>query len=111
MGVRHAEGITDPIAVFGNHPERPIGPAGAAFAATNPDLLLFCAYHDFYLRALPLSGPDQASKDDTMVISTNCALDVTYSSDGWLYYSTVSAIYRARLDDLLLLHENNDQQE
>ena len=111
MGVRHAEGITDPIAVYGNWPERPIGPSGAAFAATDPDLLLFCAYHDFYLRALPLSGPDQGSQDDTMVLSTNCALDVTYSSDGWLYYSTVSAIYRARLDDLLLLHENNDQQE
>ena len=111
MGVRHAEGISDPIAVFGSYPQEPIGPTGVAFAETNPNLLLFCAYHDFYLRALPLSGPDQASQDDTMVLSTNCALDVTYSSDGWLYYSTVSAIYRARLDDLLLLHENNDQQE
>ena len=111
MGVRHAEGITDPIAVYGNWPDRPIGPTGAAFAPSHPNLLLFCAYHDFYLRALPLLGPDQASKDDTIVLSTNCALDVTYSSDGWLYYSTVSAIYRARLDDLLLLHENNDQQE
>ncbi len=111
IGIRHAEDISDPIAVFGSYPQEPIGPTGAAFAATDPDLLLFCAYHDFYLRALPLSGPDQASQEDTMVISTNCALDVTYTSDGWLYYSTVSAIYRARLDDLLLLHENNYQQE
>ena len=111
IGATKSEGVSDPIAVFGIWPERPIGPTGVAFAETNPNLLLFCAYHDFYLRALPLRGPDQASKDDTMVLSTNCALDVTYSSDGWLYYSTVSAIYRARLDDLLLLHENNDQQE
>ena len=109
MGVRHAEGITDPIAVYGNWPERPIGPTGAAFTATNPDLLLFCAYHDFYLRALPLSGSESTNVESTMVLSHNCALDVTYSSDGWLYYSTISAIYRARIDELLRLYELNTQ--
>ena len=40
-----------------------------------------------------------------MVLSRNCVLDVTASDDGWLYYSTISAIYRARLDDLLRLSE------
>ena len=108
MGFSQVEGFSDPIAVYGNWPERPIGPTGAAFAAERPDLLLFCAYHDFYLRALPLRGAE-TSKDDTMVLSTNCALDVTYSSDGWLYYSTISAIYRARLEDLLRLLESRPQ--
>ena len=109
MGATRSEGVTDPIAVFGTWPERAIGPTGVAFSTEHPDLLLFCAYHDFYLRALPMNGPDQASKDDTMVLSTNCALDVTYSSDGWLYYSTISAIYRARIDDLLRLYDLNTQ--
>ena len=44
-----------------------------------------------------------------MVLSHNCALDVTYNSDGWLYYSTISAIYRARIDELLRLYELNTQ--
>ena len=106
MGAAKVEGYTDPIAVYGNWPERPIGPTGVTFAAEHPNLLLFCAYHDFFLRAVHLVGPDHDSAEDTTVLSTNCALDVTYSTDGWLYYSTISAIYRARLDDLLRLHEN-----
>ena len=110
MGVADVDGYTDPIAVYGNWPERPIGPTGATFATEHPNLLLFCAYHDFYLRAVQLSGPDHDIAENTTVLSTNCALDVTYSSDGWLYYSTISAIYRARLDDLLRLHENRTAQ-
>lgn len=109
MGVSQVEGFTDPVAVYGIWPEgQPIGPTGVAFSPEQPDLLLFCAYHGFYLQALPLRG-SETSKDETMVLSTNCALDVTYGSDGWLYYSTVSAIYRARLEDLLRLHEQTAQ--
>ncbi len=110
MGKANVRDYTDPIAVYGNWPERPIGPTGATFAAEHPNLLLFCAYHDFYLRAVHLSGADYDSVENTTVLSTNCALDVTYSTDGWLYYSTISAIYRARLDDLLRLHENETAQ-
>ncbi len=105
MGVAKAEGYADPIAVFGVWPYPPIGPTGVAFSPDRPDLLLFCAYHGFSLRALPLSGQDANSAESTPIVSNNCALDITYSSDGWLYYSSVSAIYRARLDDLLRLHE------
>ena len=109
MGATGSEGVTDPIAVYGTWPERPIGPTGVAFASEQPNLLLFCAYHDFFLRALPLSGSQSTNVESTMVLSHNCALDVTYSSDGWLYYSTISAIYRARIDDLLRLYELNTQ--
>ena len=105
MGVTRSEGYTDPIAVYGTWPERPIGPTGATFSPERPDLLLFCAYHDFFLRAVRLSGPEFESAESTTVLSRNCALDVTYSADGWLYYSTVSAIFRARLDDLVRLQE------
>ncbi len=109
MGVAATEGIVDPIAVFGNYPELPIGPTGVAFAPERPDLLLFCAYHGFSLRALQLSGPNYDTVESTTVLSNNCALDITYSTDGWLYYSSVFAIYRARLDDLLRLREQNAQ--
>ena len=105
MGAANREGFSDPIAVFGIWPYPPIGPTGVAFAPDHPDLLLFCAYHGFSLRALPLSGQEVNSAESTPIISNNCALDITYSSDGWLYYSSISAIYRARLDDLLRLHE------
>ena len=109
MGKDTPEGFSDALAVYGIWPEgEPIGPTGAAFSPEYPDLMLFCAFHGFYLRALPLRGSN-TSIDDTMVLSTNCALDVTYSSDGWLYYSTISAIYRARLEDLLRLHEESTQ--
>ena len=107
MGVDSPEGYTDPVAVYGTWPERAIGPTGVAFASEQPNLLLFCAYHDFFLRALPLSGSESTNVESTMVLSHNCALDVTYSSDGWLYYSTISAIYRARIDELLRLYELN----
>ena len=109
LGVTETEGFTDPIAVFGTWPERAIGPTGATFSPEQTDLLLFCAYHDFFLRALRLSGPEYATAESTTVLSNNCALDVTSSSDGWIYYSTVSAIYRARLDDLLQLQEEAGQ--
>ncbi len=109
MGDANAGGFADPIAVFGLHGERTIGPTGVAFAPDRPDLLLFCAYNDFFLRALRLSGPDYSSVESTTILSNNCALDITYSSDGWLYYSSISAIYRARLEDLLRLHEQNAQ--
>lgn len=109
MGVTQAEGFTDPLAVYGNWPEKPIGPTGVDFAAEQPDLLLFCAYHDFLLRAVRLSGPESDSVESTKVLSKNCALDVAYSADGWLYYSSISAIYRARLEDLLRLHEQTAQ--
>ena len=105
MGVVGEEGFADPIAVYGNWPERPIGPTGATFVDDRPDILLFCAYHDFFLRAVHLAGPDHTTVADTTVLSRNCALDVTYSNDGWLYYSSIFAIYRAKLDDLLRLHE------
>lgn len=108
MGSNGVEGFVDPIAVYGMWPEPAIGPTGAAFSPDRPDLLLFCGYNGFYLRALPVRGAE-TSKDDTMVLSTNCALDVTYSSDGWVFYSTISAIYRARLDDLLRLQESTAQ--
>ena len=107
MGVDSPEGYTDPVAVYGNWPETPIGPTGVTFSPEQPDLLLFCAYHDFFLRAVRLSGPDYATAESTIVLSNNCALDVTYSSDGWLYYSTISEIYRARIDELLRLYELN----
>ena len=109
MGVDSPEGYKDPVAVYGNWPESPIGPTGATFSPEQPDLLLFCAYHDFFLRAVRLSGPEYATAESMTVLSYNCALDVTYSSDGWLYYSTISAIYRARIDELLRLYELNTQ--
>ena len=109
MGVSETEGFVDPVAVFGVWPEDPIGPTGSTFTTEQPDLLLFCAYNGFLLRALKLSGPDFTTVESEKILSNNCALDVTYSSDGWLYYSTLSAIYRARLDDLLLLYEQSTE--
>ena len=109
MGVSETEGFVDPVAVFGVWPEDTIGPTGSTFTTEQPDLLLFCAYNGFLLRALQLSGPDFTTVESEKILSNNCALDVTYSSDGWLYYSTLSAIYRARLDDLLLLYEQSAQ--
>ena len=106
MGAADAEGFSDPIAVFGLWPETPTyGPTGATFPLERPDLFLFCGYHQPGLHALRLSGPDYSIVAQQMKLSKNCILDVTASSDGWLYYSTISAIYRARLDDLLRLHE------
>ena len=107
MGVTQAEGFIDPIAVFGTWPELPTAPTGATFTTEQPDLLLLCGFTDFFLRGVRLIAPDYESVDSKLVLSTNCALDVTYSNDGWLYYSTPSAIYRARLDDLLYLHEKS----
>ena len=107
MGNESPEGYNDPVAVYGNWPETPIGPTGATFSHEQPDLLLFCAFHDFFLRAVRLNGPEYATAQSTTVLSNNCALDVTYSSDGWLYYSTISEIYRARIDELLRLYELN----
>ena len=109
LGKTEAEGFMDPMVVYGNWPEMPIGPTGAAFADARPDLFLFCAYHDFFLRAVRLTGPEYDTVESTTVLSNNCAMDVAYSNDGWLYYSTLSAIYRARLDDLLLLYEQSAQ--
>ena len=109
MGESETEGFVDPVAVYGLWPESPIGPTGSTFTTEQPDLLLFCAYHGFLLRALQLSGPDFTTVESEKILSNNCALDVTYSSDGWIYYSTPSAIYRARLDDLLLLYEQSAQ--
>ena len=54
------------------------------------NLLLFCAYHDFYLR-------DLSPEYTTALRARSCY----HSSDGWLYYSTISAIYRARIDELI----------
>ena len=108
MGVANIEGFSDPIAVFGEYRKSPTyGPTGATFPLNRPDLLLFCAYHIPALHALELSGPDYTTVERQMVLSKNCILDVTASDDGWIYYSTTSAIYRARIDDLLLLHNNN----
>ncbi len=110
VGVADAEGFSDPIAVFGLWPESPTyGPTGATFPLERPDLFLFCGYHQPGLHALQLSGPDYTIVEQQMKLSDNCILDVTASSDGWLYYSTISAIYRARLDDLLRLHEQSAQ--
>ena len=108
MGDANAEGFSDPIAVFGEFRKSPTyGPTGATFPLNRPDLLLFCAYHVPALHALELSGPDYTTVERQMVLSRNCILDVTASNDGWIYYSTISAIYRARLDDLLRLLEEN----
>ena len=109
MGVTDAEGFANPVTIFGEWPEASVGPTGATFTTERPDLLIFCGFADFYLRGVKLKGPDYDSTDSKMILSTNCALDVTYSSDGWLYYSTDSAIYRARLDDLLQLQEEAGQ--
>ncbi len=106
MGIANAEGFVDPLAVFGEYRKSPTyGPTGAAFPADRPDLLLFCAYHVPGLHALQLGGPDFAEVEGQMLLSRNCILDVTMGRDGWLYYSTVDAIYRARLEDLLRLAE------
>ena len=59
MGVDSPEGYTDPVAVYGNWPETPIGPTGVTFSPEQPDLLLFCAYHDFFLRAVPVQNTQQ----------------------------------------------------
>ena len=109
LGVTNQEGFADPVAIYGQWPEISIGPTGATFTAVQPDLLLLCGFSDFYLRGVRLKGPDYTSTELKMILSTNCALDVTYGSDGWLYYSTPSAIYRARLDDLLRLLEENSK--
>lgn len=111
MGVSNAEGFVDPIAVYGQWPDTPIGPTGGTFSKERPDLFLFCAFNGFHMRALQLSGPDYTTVEIEMVLTDKCALDVTFSRDGWLYYSTPSAIYRARLDDLLRLHELKLQDE
>jgi hypothetical protein len=106
MAIADEEGFTDPIVVYGLWPDIPTyGPTGATFPLDRPDLLLFCAYHIQALHALQLSGPDYTTVDRQLRLSDNCVLDVTASSDGWLYYSSLSAIYRARLEDLLRLHE------
>ena len=108
IGVANAEGFSDPIAVFGIWKISPTyGPTGATFPLGRPDLFLFCAYHTPGLHALQLGGPDYTTVERQMVLSKNCILDVTASDDGWIYYSTTSAIYRARLDDLLRLLEEN----
>ena len=107
LGKTETEGYRDPVVVYGNWPEKPIGPTGAAFTDARPDVLLFCAYHDFFLRAVRLTGPEYDTVESTTVLSNNCAMDVAYSDDGWIYYSTIFAIYRARLDDLLRLYEQS----
>ncbi len=109
MGVTRDEGIVDPIAVFGTWPQPAYAPTGVGFAPARKDLLLLCAYREVGLHALQLGGPAFATVESEMVLSKNCMLDVTYSSDGWLYYSTISAIYRARLDDLLRLQGKDTQ--
>ena len=108
-GVTNVEGIVDPIAVYGNWPQPSYAPTGVGFDPGRKDLLLFCAFANAGLHALKLSGPEYTSVEDEFTLSTNCILDVTYSSDGWLYYSTISAIYRARLDDLLRLQSKETQ--
>ena len=109
-GFANAEGFNDPIAEFGIWPDSPTyAPTGATFALGRPDLFLFCAFHVQALHALELSGPDFTAVKRQMALSRNCVLDVTASDDGWLYYSTISAIYRARLDDLLRLYEQKTQ--
>ena len=107
MGIAKAEGIEDPIASFGIwwQDTPTYGPTGAAFPLGRPDLFLFCAYHVPALHALQLRPPDYTIVERQMVLSKNCVLDVTAGDDGWLYYSSFSAIYRARLDDLLRLSE------
>jgi hypothetical protein len=110
MGVADAEGFIDPIAVFGLWPDIPTyGPTGATFPLDRPDLLLFCGYHAPGLHALQLGGPEYKTVERQMLLSKNCILDVTASSDGWLYYSSISAIYRARLEDLLRMSEQQLQ--
>ena len=105
MGVTNEEGMTDPIAVFGTWPNPTYGPTGATFVPGKPELFLFCAFHVPSLHALQLGGPDYSTVELELVLSKHCILDVATATDGWLYYSTTSAIYRARLDDLLQLHE------
>lgn len=106
LGVANADGYVDPIAVFGLWQESPTyGPTGAAFPQERPDLFLFCAYHNPALHALQLRPPDYTTVERQLVLSKNCILDVTAGYDGWLYYSSFSAIYRAKLDDLLRLSE------
>ena len=109
MGITSDSGIVDPVAVFGTWPQPAYAPTGVTFDPKRNDILLFCAYRNVGLHALELSGPDHEVVVRELHLSSNCMLDVTYSNDGWLYYSTVSAIYRARLDDLLRLQEQNSQ--
>ena len=97
MGTTNAEGITDPIAVFGTWPQPAYGPTGATFPSERPELLLFCAFHVPALHALELGRPNYDSVERELVLSKHCILDTTASSDGWVYYSTITAIYRARL--------------
>ena len=109
-GVAKKEGFSDPIAVYGIWRKSPTyGPTGATFTFERPDLFLFCGFHTPGLHAVDLGGSDYTTVEHQMTLSDNCILDVTASDDGYLYYSTVSAIYRARLDDLLRLHEQNAQ--
>ncbi len=109
MGTTNAEGITDPIAVFGTWPQPAYGPTGATFPSGRPELLLFCAFHVPALHALELGGSNYDTVERELTLSKHCILDTTASNDGWIYYSTISAIYRARLDDLLRLQEQNSQ--
>jgi glucose/arabinose dehydrogenase len=109
MGVTETGGITDPIAVYGTWPQPAYGPTGATFAYERPDILLFCAYHVQALHALQLGGPEFKTVEQEMTLSNNCVLDATASTDGWIYYSTVHAIYRARIEYLLRLNEKKTQ--
>ena len=109
MGVTNDEGIIDPIAVYGKWPQPSYAPTGVGFDPSHKDLLLFCAFANAGLHAIRLGGPEYTLVEDNFTLSKHCMLDVTYSSDGWLYYSTISAIYRARLDDLLRLQEQDSQ--
>jgi glucose/arabinose dehydrogenase len=110
MGETGAEGFSDPIAVFGIWEVSPTyGPTGAAFSPEHPELLLFCAYHVQALHALRLGGSEFDRVEEQMALSNNCVLDVEASDDGWLYYSSVTAIYRARLEDLLRLEQEGLQ--
>ena len=109
MGTTNAEGITDPIAVFGTWPQPAYGPTGATFPSERPELLLFCAFHVPALHALELGGSNYESVERELTLSKHCILDTTASNDGWVYYSTISAIYRARLNDLLRLEEHGRQ--
>ena len=113
MGVANEEGFIDPIAVFGVWPHSPItyGPTGATFPLDRPDLFLFCAFHNPALHALHLRPPDYTSVERQLILSSNCMFDVVAGKDGWLYYSSFAAIYRARLDDLLRLYEQTLQDE
>ena len=114
MGISQCRGIQlIPIAVSRGVAKSPrrIGPTGSYVSPQSTGPTCSCSVPTTgFLHSTPLqlSGPDYSTVERQMVLSKNCILDVTVqrAMDGYTT-ARLSAIYRARLDDLLRLLEES----